>query len=132
MRGQGGRTTYIAMINYNRNVNVNHISALISKLNGQKKYHVGYVGDNEGEIRDSNLEEFSGQEQQEKLFTLAYKENRLMGVLGFNADFEQKVAEILGSLCPWNKGRLHAHSIGTLECRHSKNKWRNHRISWIL
>jgi len=30
MRGQGGRTTYIAMINYNRNVNMNHISAFRS------------------------------------------------------------------------------------------------------
>lgn len=74
----------------------NEIAAFISKLNSMKQHHVGFIGENEQEIQESIEQEFGDQHSLGKLFTLAYDHDKLIGLIGFNADFPEMKAEIWG------------------------------------
>lgn len=79
-----------------RNVRLSDIASFIAKLNQQKSHHIGYIGDQEEEIKDWIMSEFPSEDEMGRSFTLAYENGQLAGVLGFNADLHKGNAEIWG------------------------------------
>ncbi|KPB03218.1 GNAT family N-acetyltransferase [Bacillus sp. CHD6a] len=79
------------------------VAAFIAKLNGQAQSHIGYCGRQPEEIASSLRNDFTDIPF-EKAFIVAYEEEALIGVLGFEADFEQKSAEVWG---PFIEGNQH-------------------------
>lgn len=74
---------------------IEEVAAFIAKLNGQSSSHIGYCGKQQQEI-SSYLQNELTDVPFEKAFVLAFKEETLIGVIGFDADFEQKSAEVWG------------------------------------
>ncbi|TYS60816.1 GNAT family N-acetyltransferase [Sutcliffiella horikoshii] len=71
------------------------VASFIARLNGQSRSHIGYCGKKQQEI-SSYLQNELTDVPFEKAFVLAYKNETLIGVVGFDADFEQKSAEVWG------------------------------------
>lgn len=74
---------------------IEEVAAFIAKLNGESSSHIGYCGKQQQEI-SSYIQNELTDVPFEKSFVLAFKEETLIGVIGFDADFEQKSAEIWG------------------------------------
>ncbi|WP_404431628.1 GNAT family N-acetyltransferase [Sutcliffiella horikoshii] len=74
---------------------IKEVAAFIAKLNGQSGSHIGYCGKQQQEI-SSYLQHELTDVPFGKAFVLAYKKETLIGVVGFDADFEQKSAEVWG------------------------------------
>lgn len=74
---------------------IKEVAALIAKLNSESGSHIGYCGKQQEEI-SSYLQNELTDVPFEQAFVLAFKEETLIGVIGFDADFEQKVAEVWG------------------------------------
>lgn len=77
------------------------VATFIAKLNSQSSSHIGYCGKQQQEIL-SYLQNELTDVPFEKAFVLAYKEDTLVGVAGFDADFEQKSAEVWGPFAEAN------------------------------
>lgn len=71
------------------------IAPLIAELNQRPGHHIGYCGTDKEELLHSLLElhEEAGVEQ---IFVVAFDDNRLVGVVGFDPDEEQGVADNWG------------------------------------
>lgn len=82
----------IHAISYER---IKELAAFIARLNREKQHHVGFCGDQEGEIAGTLSEEFSDLEL-DTSFVVAYEHERIIGVLGFDVDLERGVAEVWG------------------------------------
>ncbi|MCR8846535.1 GNAT family N-acetyltransferase [Paenibacillus sp. SC116] len=81
-----------------RNMNtsdVEHVSRFISMLNQSEESHIGYCGTDHEEIAHSLLEDVTDVSYSES-FVLAYEDDKLIGVLGFDADLDHHCAEIWG------------------------------------
>lgn len=81
-----------------RNARIAHIEAmsiLISEQNRLEHRHVGYCGVDAEEIRDTLQNDFS-EEELSRNFKVAFLEDRLAGLLGFDVDSESGTAEIWG------------------------------------
>ncbi|NMH71630.1 GNAT family N-acetyltransferase [Bacillus sp. RO2] len=74
---------------------IKEVASFIARLNGQSSSHIGYCGKQQKEIA-SSLQNDLTDVPFEKAFVLAYKEEDLVGVVGFDADFTQKTAEVWG------------------------------------
>ncbi len=71
------------------------VAAFIAMLNGQAQSHIGYCGRQQEEIASSLRNDFTDVPF-EKAFVVAYQDETLVGVLGFDADIKHKAAEIWG------------------------------------
>lgn len=82
----------IHAISYER---IKELAAFIARLNREKQHHVGFCGDQEGEIAGTLSEEFSDLEL-DTSFVVASENERIIGALGFDVDLERGVAEVWG------------------------------------
>ena len=71
------------------------IASFISSLNKQNENHIGYIGTEKEEIENALLNDFSDIPFH-KSFILAYEQDKLIGVVGFDTDLENKQAETWG------------------------------------
>ncbi|NOJ69486.1 GNAT family N-acetyltransferase [Paenibacillus alvei] len=74
---------------------VDELAALIVRLNREKQHHVGFCGDQAGEIASTLREDFSDLDL-ESSFVIACENERIVGALGFDVDLERGVAEVWG------------------------------------
>ncbi|MDQ0273544.1 GNAT family N-acetyltransferase [Cytobacillus purgationiresistens] len=90
------------------------LAHFLAKMNQQKQHHIGYCGDNEAEIMDTLLHDFSELPLGESFFT-AYEKGKLIGAIGLDIDLEEKSAEVWGPFTDnketldslWNRICLH-------------------------
>lgn len=78
-----------------KRLNAATIANFLSRLNILKEHHIGYVGNQEDEILAYIEQEFD-EEQLDRFFTAAYKDDTLVGLLGLDVDHDTKKAEIWG------------------------------------
>lgn len=71
------------------------VSKLLSQLNSIEESHIGYCGKDRNEIAKYMINDISDVKYTES-FVLAHEDKELVGVLGFDADFEDHSAEIWG------------------------------------
>ncbi|WP_096155333.1 GNAT family N-acetyltransferase [Bacillus sp. FJAT-45066] len=71
------------------------IASFIGTLNKQNEHHIGYIGTKVEEIENALLNDFSDIPFH-KSFVMAYEDNQLVGVLGFDVDLENEQAEAWG------------------------------------
>ncbi|MGD7055103.1 GNAT family N-acetyltransferase [Sutcliffiella horikoshii] len=74
---------------------IEEVATFIAKLNNQSSSHIGYCGKQQQEIL-AYLQKELTDVPFERAFVLAFKEETLIGLIGFDADFEQKSAEVWG------------------------------------
>ncbi|WP_042221677.1 GNAT family N-acetyltransferase [Oceanobacillus manasiensis] len=74
---------------------IEEVSTFISKLNNREESHIGYCGTDQKEVAKYMQEEITDVPYFDS-FVGAYENNQLVGVLGFDADLEDKSAEIWG------------------------------------
>lgn len=74
---------------------IEEVAAFIAKINGQAESNIGYCGRQKDEIASSLRNDLTDVPF-EKSFVVAYMNEELIGVLGFDADLENKSAEIWG------------------------------------
>ncbi|WP_226682445.1 GNAT family N-acetyltransferase [Sutcliffiella horikoshii] len=74
---------------------IEEVAAFIAELNGKSSSHIGYCGNQQQEI-SSYIQNELTDVPFEKAFVLAFMEETLIGVIGFDADFEKKSAEVWG------------------------------------
>lgn len=67
----------------------------IALLNNSEESHIGYCGKDKEEIAKSIVQDITDITYTES-FVVAYENNQLVGVLGFDADLENRSAEIWG------------------------------------
>lgn len=78
------------------------VSNFISDLNNIEESHIGYCGKEKREIAYSLTEDLSDIKYNES-FVVAVEDDRLIGVLGFDADLDDHCAEIWGPFIKENK-----------------------------
>ncbi|GAB6451478.1 MULTISPECIES: GNAT family N-acetyltransferase [Bacillus] len=88
---------------------IEEVAAFIASMNKDAIHHVGYCGDVKEELLHTIIHDFSdiGWEQS---FVAIYKNNNLIGVLGFDVDEVKKCAEIWGPFIKaedWEEVALH-------------------------
>ena len=81
---------------------IGEVSNLISQLNNSEESHIGFCGKDKKEIAKYMLEDITDVKYNDS-FVGAYENNQLVGVLGFEADLEDRSAEIWGPFINANK-----------------------------
>ncbi|MDV2582386.1 GNAT family N-acetyltransferase [Alkalibacillus haloalkaliphilus] len=71
------------------------VSSFIAELNQHEESHIGFCGKEQDEIADCMKNDMDDINYTDS-FIVAYEGNELVGVLGFDADFENSNAEIWG------------------------------------
>lgn len=74
---------------------INKIASFIAKFNSKEESHIGYCGINKDEIANSLVEDITDIPFNES-FIIATEDKKIIGVLGFDADFDSNSAEIWG------------------------------------
>lgn len=77
------------------NEDVGKVAKFISQLNTSEESHIGYCGKDKDEIAKYMINDISDVKCIDS-FVVAYEGNKLVGVLGFDADLEDRSAEIWG------------------------------------
>jgi ribosomal protein S18 acetylase RimI-like enzyme len=93
---------------------VGKAAVLISEINMQEESHIGYCGKDSGEIESSLKEDVTDVPFWES-FIAAYENDQLVGILGFDADLENKSAEIWGPFVSAEQRLVVPEMWGTLE-----------------
>lgn len=75
--------------------NLDVAAAFIAKMNCQPQFHVGYIGTDVHEIKDTLLKDFSDLPIEDSA-VCGYDEGELVGFLGLDYDQESKSAELWG------------------------------------
>jgi hypothetical protein len=75
--------------------NSEELARFIEKLNIKQSSHIGYCGEEKAEILDTLLNDFSDIKLEDS-FMVAYREDRMVGAIGFDVDLEEKTAEVWG------------------------------------
>lgn len=120
------------------NDDIDRVSMLISELNKVEESHVGYCGKDIQEIANSFIQDITDIKYTDS-FLVAYEQDDLVGVLGFDADLENKSAEVWGPFMKDNKWddvirlwdemlKLLPDEIDTISMFPSK---RNLRLQWF-
>lgn len=81
---------------------IGEVSNLISLLNNSEESHIGFCGKDKKEIAKYMLVDITDVKYNDS-FVGAYENNQLVGVLGFEADLEDRSAEIWGPFINANK-----------------------------
>ncbi|MCF6137688.1 GNAT family N-acetyltransferase [Pseudalkalibacillus berkeleyi] len=81
---------------------IDPVSMLISELNNNEESHIGYCGKDMHEIANSFIKEITDIKYTDS-FVVAYEKGELVGVLGFDAYFENNSVEIWGPFMKENK-----------------------------
>ncbi|PYZ96662.1 GNAT family N-acetyltransferase [Alteribacter lacisalsi] len=81
---------------------VGEVASLIAELNNSEESHIGYCGKDENEIRKSLLEDLD-EVPFSDCFAGVYEGATLVGVVGFDADLEDRSAEVWGPFLQENK-----------------------------
>lgn len=71
------------------------LAHFLASLNSNSKYHIGYCGENENEIYQTLLSDFSVLESSNS-FIVAYENKEIIGAIGHDIDEENKQAEVWG------------------------------------
>ncbi|NIK11681.1 hypothetical protein [Alkalibacillus almallahensis] len=71
------------------------VSDFISQMNASEESHIGYCGKDKNEIAKYMINDISDIKYTDS-FVVAYEGNKLVGVLGFDADLDDNSAEIWG------------------------------------
>ncbi|MFD2042738.1 GNAT family N-acetyltransferase [Ornithinibacillus salinisoli] len=74
---------------------VGKVSNFIARLNSSEESHIGYCGKDKEEIAKYMINDISDIKYTDS-FVVAYEDNKLVGVLGFDADLEESSVEIWG------------------------------------
>lgn len=71
------------------------LAHFLASLNSNSNYHIGYCGENENEIYQTLLSDFSVLESSNS-FIVAYENKEILGAIGLDIDEENKQAEVWG------------------------------------
>lgn len=74
---------------------IKKISSFIAKINSKEENHIGYCGTNSEEIANSLMKDIIDISFN-KSFIIGIEDEKIIGVLGFDTDFESNSAEIWG------------------------------------
>ncbi|KMJ58052.1 hypothetical protein AB685_14655 [Bacillus sp. LL01] len=85
----------LKIVNATARDTIDSTAEFISMLNGNAETHIGYCGKKKEEIASTLRDEFTDVPY-EKSFVLAYEGDTLAGSIGFDADLEQRSAEVWG------------------------------------
>jgi len=83
------------MITIGKMENIREVASFISALNQQAGHHVGYCGEQAEEIEETLMNEFSELALNDSVF-VAYHNNEISGVIGFDVDVEKRQADVWG------------------------------------
>ena len=80
-----------------KDLKLKELASFLTQLNGNRRHHVGYCGEQEEEVYSTLQEDFmeNGRLSSQR-FTLIYDQDQIVGALGFDVDEEEKSAEIWG------------------------------------
>jgi ribosomal protein S18 acetylase RimI-like enzyme len=85
------------MILKQADMKLRELSSFLARLNGIRHHHVGYCGEQEGEIYSTLQAEFTENgELSSQKFTVIYDQDQIVGALGFDVDEEERSAELWG------------------------------------
>jgi len=91
--------------------NIKELVSYIAKKNREPQYHIGYCGQNEAEMKATLLNEF-GDIPVSDAFSVAYKNNQIIGVFGLDVDVNKNTAEAWGPFINLNeKWQMIAHQL---------------------
>jgi len=84
---------------------VKELAKFLGRMNNQPENHVGFCGEQENEIENTLLNDFSelGLDQS---FAIAYQENQIVGAIGMDIDIEDQSAEVWGPFIDGNDPNL--------------------------
>lgn len=92
-------------------LNIEELAAYIAEKNRESRHHIGYCGQNEAEIKETLLNEF-GDIPVSDAFSVAYKNNQIIGVFGLDVDVNKNTAEAWGPFInPAEKWQMIAHQL---------------------
>lgn len=74
---------------------INRIASFIVKINSKEESHIGYCGTNREEIANSLVEDITDIPFNES-FIIGTEDEEIIGILGFDTDFDSNSAEIWG------------------------------------
>ena len=75
------------------------LSSFLARMNGDRHHHVGYCGEQEGEVYSTLLEDFSDHGRlNSQRFTVIYDQDQMVGALGFDVDEEEELLKYGGLL----------------------------------
>jgi hypothetical protein len=80
-------------ISIHSQANAEKLARFIKKINTKKSSHIGYCGVEKAEILDTLLNDFSDIKLEDS-FMVAYRDDRMVGAVGFDVDLEEKTAEV--------------------------------------
>lgn len=83
------------MIRSQNTIELKELASFISELNKNKEAHIGYCGEKDEEIFAKLINDFSDLSLEES-FSIIYKENKIIAVLGLDINVEEKNAELWG------------------------------------
>lgn len=71
------------------------LSNFLETMNNQPRHHIGFCGEDSGEIYDTLVNDFSDLLFEDS-FVVAYKEDAIVGALGLDVDLPRGVADVWG------------------------------------
>lgn len=75
--------------------NIRLLANFLAEMNNQKKYHIGFCGEDSLEIYDTLINDFSDLKLDES-FIVAYKDSNIIGAIGLDIDLEGGYADVWG------------------------------------
>ena len=101
---EGGEVMHVSSI-----LKIEEVASFIASMHKDATQYVGYCGDEKEELLQTIIHDFSNIGW-EKSFVVTYKNNKIIGVLGFDVDEVKKCAEIWGPFIKaenWEEVALH-------------------------
>lgn len=117
------------MILEQANMKLRELSSFLARLNGIRHHHVGYCGEQEGEIYSTLQTEFTENgELSSQKFTVIYDQDQIVGALGFDVDEEERSAELWGPFIDaegeqWNRLAEQLWDAGTSKLEGCVNRY---------
>ncbi|OME95128.1 MULTISPECIES: GNAT family N-acetyltransferase [Paenibacillus] len=117
------------MILEQADMKLRELSSFLARLNGIRHHHVGYCGEQEGEIYSTLQTEFTENgELSSQKFTVIYDQDQIVGALGFDVDEEERSAELWGPFIDaegeqWNRLAEQLWDAGTSKLEGCVNRY---------
>ncbi|MDQ0206657.1 GNAT family N-acetyltransferase [Alkalicoccobacillus murimartini] len=75
--------------------NLKELASFLEKMNNQSTSHIGFCGEEQNEIYDTLVHDFSDLDINDS-FLVAYEHSEIVGAIGVDVDSEKKYADVLG------------------------------------
>lgn len=78
-------------------IHIRDLSIFLEKMNNKSSTHIGFCGEDRGEIYDHLMNDFSDLELKDS-FLVAYNHSRIVGAIGLDMDLKEDVRTYGGRL----------------------------------